>query len=330
MGADGLITRGDRSRQAWMGASRNDGIRSAIDRFIESLAAEKGYSAHTLRAYRHDLEELTDFMAGDVDHPDHNARRLALRVDQVDSMQLRGYLAFLHRRNRKTTIARKLASIRSFFRHLHRLGLVVDNPTESTPTPKHGKPMPSYLSVDDMFRLLDAIPPEDILGLRNRAMLEALYSGGVRVSELAGLNVADVDFRSGTMRVLGKGNKERIVPIGQKAVDAIRAYRNTLMELVGEALPDGDALFLNKDLGRLTTRSIARVVDKFARACGLQITVSPHALRHSFATHLLDAGADLRSVQELLGHRSLSTTQRYTHVSIDRLMAAYDKAHPRR
>jgi len=304
----------------------SDLLLGSIDRFIESLAAEKGYSAHTLRAYRHDLEELADYMAGDAAHPSHDSRRLALRVDQVDDLQLRGYLASLHGRNRKTTIARKLASVRSFFRHLHRLGLVVDNPAESLPTPKHGKPIPNYLSVDDMFRLLNAIPSDDILGLRNRAILETLYSGGVRVSELASLDVADVDLQRGAMRVLGKGNKERIVPIGQKAVDALRDYRSALAGVVG----DNGALFLNKNLGRLTTRSIARVVDKFARACGLQISVSPHALRHSFATHLLDAGADLRSVQELLGHRSLSTTQRYTHVSIDRLMAAYDKAHPRR
>jgi integrase/recombinase XerC len=299
----------------------------SIDRFIESLAAEKGYSAHTLRAYRHDLEELADYMAGEEgDRSDRAARRLALRVNQVDAMRLRGFMAFLHGRNRKTTIARKLASIRSFFRHLHRLGVVADNPADNLPTPKHGKPMPNYLSVDDMFRLIDAMPADTILGLRNRAILETLYAGGVRVSELAGLDVADVDFRNGVIRVLGKGNKERIVPIGRKAAEALQAYRDAL----GDTAGDRGALFLNKDLGRLTTRSMARIVDQFARACGLPVTVSPHALRHSFATHLLDAGADLRSVQELLGHRSLSTTQRYTHVSIDRLMAAYDKAHPRR
>lgn len=304
----------------------SDSLLGSIDRFIESLAAEKGYSAHTVRAYRRDLEALADFMAGDAGLTGNGARRAALRVDQVDTMMLRGYLASLHGRNRKTTIARKIASLRSFFRHLHRLGKVDDNPAENLPTPKHGKPMPNYLSVDDMFRLLDAVPADTLLGLRNRAILETLYSGGVRVSELAGLDVADVDFQSGAIRVLGKGNKERIVPIGKKAVAALETYREALAPAAG----DGGALFLNKNLGRLTTRSIARIVDQFARACGLQISVSPHALRHSFATHLLDAGADLRSVQELLGHRSLSTTQRYTHVSIDRLMAAYDKAHPRR
>lgn len=300
-----------------------------IDRFIQSLAAERGYSAHTLRAYRSDLMELTAFLAGDPSAAgDHSQRVAAVRLEQVDALRIRGYLGYLHGRNRKTTIARKLAAIRSLFRHLRKLGLVADNPAEATRTPKHGKPMPVYMSVDDMFRLLDTVKPEGILGLRNRAMLETLYSGGVRVSELAGLDVEDVDFHSYAIRVLGKGNKERLVPIGQKALNAIAAYRQALPAVSGRAA--GGALFLNKNLGRLTTRSIARVVDKFARACGLAFPVSPHALRHSFATHMLDAGADLRAVQELLGHRSLSTTQRYTHVSIDRLMAAYDKAHPRR
>lgn len=303
----------------------------SIHRFLQSLAAEKGYSANTVRAYRKDLEELTAYVAGNPLWAKSDLQRLRMvRVDQVDAMQIRGYLGYLHSRNRKTTIARKLAAIRSFFRHLHRLQRITENPVEAIRTPKHGKPMPVYLTVDEMFRLLDAIHPEGILGLRNRAILETLYSGGVRVSELTGLNLDDVDFQSGLIRVLGKGNKERIVPIGQKAREAIAAYRQALIEKTGAQHPDGGALFLNKDLGRLTTRSIARVVNKFARACGLAVPVSPHAMRHSFATHLLDAGADLRAVQELLGHSSLSTTQRYTHVSIDRLMAAYDKAHPRR
>ncbi len=304
-----------------------DSLLHYIDRFIQSLGAEKGYSIHTQRAYRHNLLELCAFIAGHVDNGDVDAELLAhIQLDQVDAMQIRGYLGYLHGRNRKTSIARKLAAIRSFFRHLQKMGVLEENPAESTRTPKHARPIPVYLSVDDMFRLLDGITPEGVLGLRNRALLETLYSGGIRVSELAGLNVSDVDFGNGLIRVRGKGNKERIVPIGQKALSAIVAYRQSL-ERAGEQI---EALFLNKDLGRLTTRSIARVVDKFARACGLTVPVSPHALRHSFATHLLDAGADLRAVQELLGHRSLSTTQRYTHVSIDRLMAVYDKAHPRR
>jgi integrase/recombinase XerC len=314
----------------------SDSLIAGIDRFIESLGAEKGYSPHTLRAYRNDLRELAAYLAespgeateADIGTRAQQARLAAVRVDQVDTLRIRSYLGYLHGRNRKTTIARKLAAIRSFFRHLQKLGAQADNPAEGTRTPKHNKSMPVFLSVDDMFRLIEAVKPEGVLGFRNRAILETLYSGGVRVSELAGLDVRDVDFGNHVIRVLGKGNKERLVPIGQKALQAIAAYRQALLAETGSS--GEGALFLNKNLGRLTTRSIARVVDKFARACGLVVPVSPHALRHSFATHMLDAGADLRAVQELLGHRSLSTTQRYTHVSIDRLMAVYDQAHPRR
>ena len=301
-----------------------------IKSFIDSLAAEKGYSAHTLRAYGQNLTELAAYVAGDPEWARNEPQRLlSVRLDQVDAMQIRGYLGYLHGRNRKTTVARKLSAIRSFFRFIHKHGLMDNNPVEALPTPKLGAPIPVYLPVDDMFRLLEAIKPVGLLGLRNRAILETLYSTGVRVSELAGLNMEDLDTQCDMMRVLGKGRKERLVPIGRTALAAITVYRRALAEQTGIGEQAGGAVFLNKDKGRLTTRSMARVVDKFARACGLAIPVSPHALRHSFATHMLDAGADLRAVQELLGHSSLSTTQRYTHVSIDRLMAAYDKAHPR-
>jgi integrase/recombinase XerC len=302
-----------------------------IHLFLESLAAEKGFSANTMRAYRHDLEELTAFVAGDPELVQGDTVRLGeVKLEQVDEIQIRGYLGYLHGHNTKSTMARKLAAIRSFFRYLHKHHVLPHNPVESLHAPKHGKPMPVYLPVDDMFRLLDTVTPIGVLGLRNSAILETLYSTGVRVSELAGLNVQDVDARNGIMRVLGKGRKERLVPVGSKALAAMGAYRQALMAETGIG-PDSDGpMFLNNNKGRLTTRSIARVVDKLARACALATPISPHAMRHSFATHMLDAGADLRAVQELLGHRSLSTTQRYTHVSIDRLMAAYDKAHPRR
>jgi integrase/recombinase XerC len=308
--------------------------RSATDcvaRFLESLAAEKGYSAHTLRAYRHNLTELIAFAAGDPEWADSQPEKLKqVDIDQVDRMILRGYLGYLHGRNRKITIARKLSAARTFFKFLHRHQWVKANPAENLHAPKHSSPMPVHLVVDDMFRLLDIVKPEGIFGLRNRALLETLYSSGVRVSELAGLDMVDLDLENGIMRVVGKGSKERLVPIGRKAIVAIQAYRQALAESGGDVTPDDGPLFLNKDFGRLSTRSIARVVDKFARASGQLVPVSPHAMRHSFATHLLDAGADLRAVQELLGHRNISTTQRYTHVSIDHLMAAYDKAHPRR
>lgn len=299
--------------------------------FLESLAAEKGFSAQTLRAYGHNLRELTAFVAGDPEWSSDDPARLAgVRLDQVGELQVRGYLGYLHGRNNKSTVARKLAAVRSFFRYLQKHHVITHNPVENLHAPKHGKPMPAYLTVDDMFRLLDTIKPVGILGLRNSAILETLYSSGVRVSELAGLNVQDVDARNGMMRVLGKGGKERLVPVGAKALEAMGNYRKALMAETGIAADGDGPMFLNKNKKRLTTRSIARVVDKLARACALAVPISPHAMRHSFATHMLDAGADLRAVQELLGHRSLSTTQRYTHVSIDRLMAAYDKAHPRR
>ena len=305
-------------------------MREDIHHFLEALAAEKGYSAHTLRAYRHNLMEFAAYLAGDPALSASDPRALdAVRAEQVDAMQIRGWLGYLHGRNRKSSIARKLAAVRSFFRYLHKHRRIENNPAAAVRTPKHGKPMPRYLSVDDMFRLIDAAGPADLLGLRNRAIVESLYSAGLRVSELAGMNVEDIDYDQAVVRVTGKGNKQRVVPMGEKALAALSGYRQALREEKNIPAARG-ALFLNKDGGRLTTRSIARIVDKFARACGLAVPVSPHALRHSFATHMLDAGADLRAVQELLGHRSLSTTQRYTHVSIDRLMAAYDKAHPRR
>lgn len=306
-------------------------MRRQIDLFLEALAAERGCAANTIRAYRHNLLELTAFVAGDFEKDHNDSERLdKVKLDQVDQMQIRSYLRYLHKRNSRATIARKLAAVRSFFRHLLKLRIIKSDPAEALRPPKYGKPMPVYLTVDEMFRLLDGTDPKGVVGLRNSAILETLYSTGVRVSELAGLDTDDVDPGSGLVRVLGKGRKERLVPIGVKALDSLARYRQALARKSGIGPREGGALFLNKDNGRLTTRSIARVVDKMARASGLAFPISPHALRHSFATHLLDGGADLRTVQELLGHSSLSTTQRYTHVSIDRLMTVYDKAHPRR
>jgi integrase/recombinase XerC len=220
--------------------------------------------------------------------------------------------------------------LRSFFRHLVKKGVLEENPAESVATPKLDKTIPSCLTVDEMFRLLDSIRTDGVLGLRDRAIFETLYSTGVRVSELSGLDVMDIDFSARLVRVLGKGNKERVVPVGKKALKAIREYRERLEIEKGVAFDGDGPLFLNKDKGRLTSRSIGRILDKIVNQCALVFKVSPHALRHTFATHMLDAGADLRAVQELLGHKSLSTTQRYTHVSIDRLMETYDKAHPRK
>jgi integrase/recombinase XerC len=303
--------------------------------FMDFLSTEKGYSEHTCRAYAHDLEDFISYFMNnralsityedDAQDADHE-----INVENIGNLIIRGYLGLLHKQEmKKTSIARKLSSIRSFFKFLAKHGVISENPTESVLTPKQEKPIPKYLSVDDMFRLLDSVKPSDMTGKRNRAILETLYSTGIRVSELVGLSFSDVNFSGKTIRVTGKGNKERIVPIGGKALAAIQDYRDSLHQA---RIPTNQRspLFLNKNKGRLTTRSVARILDTAAREAGIAVPVAPHDLRHSFATHMLDAGLDLRMVQELLGHKQLSTTQRYTHVSIDKLMSAYDQAHPRR
>ena len=301
-------------------------VEKLIGPFIDALATEKGFSENTCRSYRNDLKQFLQYL-------EENCQRRTAEpviIDHVDAITVRGYLGHLYKRNKKTTIARKLSALRSFFHYLVKRGLTAENPVESILTPKQEKPIPAYLSVDEMFRLLDSIQHDKLLDLRNRAIFETLYSCGIRVSELVGLNIGDVDARQSVIRVFGKGAKERIVPIGSSALRAISNYRQVLAKDCGISQDVNGPLFLNKNKGRLSARSVARILDKLVRACGLLTPVSPHTLRHTFATHMLDAGADLRIVQELLGHKSLSTTQKYTHVSIDRLMETYDKAHPRK
>jgi integrase/recombinase XerC len=302
-----------------------------IDSFLESLVTEKGYSDHTRRAYRKDLLDFFSYLAESrFANSGHKQRLPGVKLKQIDGIMLRGYLGLLHRKNKKTSIARKLSAIRSFFKYLLKNGIISENPAELVLTPKQDKTIPVYLSVDEMFRLLDSIQTDTLLGLRNRAIFETLYSSGIRVSELAAMNLTDVDFSAATIQVSGKGNKQRIVPVGHKALAAIKAYRDRLQQQAGLPSKNEGPLFLNRFHTRLSPRSIARILRKLVEAIGLLTPVSPHALRHTFATHMLDAGADLRAVQELLGHKSLSTTQKYTHVSIDRLMETYDRAHPRK
>jgi integrase/recombinase XerC len=307
-----------------------------IQSFLDALSAEKGYSKHTCRAYRKDLLEFYSYIksSGFIKTDEDEASKTA-GLDDISGLAIRGYLGYLHKKNKKSTIARKLSTIRSFFKYVVKHGYVDGNPADAVVTPKQEKTIPTYLPIDDMFRLLDSVQTDTVLNARNRAIFETLYSCGIRVSELAGLDVEDVDFDSSVIRVMGKGKKERIVPIGKKAAQALLNYRQKLREEVKQRSKTVDLsldrpLFLNKNRTRLTARSIARILDQIAKTCGISVPVSPHAFRHSFATHLLDAGADLRVVQELLGHKSLSTTQKYTHVSIDRLMEVYDKAHPRK
>lgn len=310
---------------------------SLIQSFLDALSTERGYSRHTCRAYRKDLNEFADFLIKNDFMPAFGDKKgVRFQPEAVTAIAIRGYLGYLYnKKNKKSTMARKLSAIRSFFKYIVKHGQVENNPADAVVTPKQEKPIPTYLPIDDVFSLLDSIQTGSVLSSRNRAIFETLYSSGIRVSELAGLDLKDVDFASGTIRVMGKGSKERIVPIGEKAAQAIRAYRQNLEAALKQKTgkttsPEQGPLFLNKNYTRLSARSIARILDQIAKACGISVPVSPHALRHTFATHMLDAGADLRVVQELLGHKSLSTTQKYTHVSIDRLMETYDKAHPRK
>jgi integrase/recombinase XerC len=306
-------------------------LKEAVRAFIESLPAEKGYSIHTCRAYTRDLDEFVEYLETHVFPPAAAGEPgIALAPQNVTAVAIRGYLGVLHQKNQKSSIARKLSTLRSFFKFLVKKGVIDFNPVEGILTPKRDKPLPNYLPIDDVFRLLDSISADSLLAARNRAIFETLYSCGIRVSELAGLNVYDIDGDNGTLRVLGKGAKERIVPVGRKALEAIAVYRGLLQDETGIGGPANGPLFLNPRRQRLTPRSVARILKKLVTACGIRTPVSPHTLRHTFATHMLDAGTDLRSVQELLGHKNLSTTQKYTHVSIDRLLETYDRAHPRK
>ena len=300
-----------------------------IDSFLDYLRSQKGYSDHTVKNYQVDLDHFLKFLANREGST--GEKGIAPELESIDFLVIREYLGRLYGRYKRTTIARKLSAIRSFFYFLERKGLVQSNPAADISSPKQGRYIPSHLPVDEMFRLLEGPDRAKPLGLRDLAILEVLYSCGIRVSELSGLNVSSIDFDQRLVKVLGKGNKERIVPIGRKALEAIQEYVEATHPLRKKGSRDfqDEPLFINFRGGRLTTRSIGRIVKRYASQCGLMTEITPHSLRHTFATHLLDGGADLRSVQELLGHVSLSTTQKYTHVSLEKLMEVYDKAHPR-
>jgi len=293
-------------------------VQEHIARFDRHLTVERNVSEHTRRAYRQDLEAFHRFLREELKWPAEGL------LERVDNLVLRRYLAVLHKRNKKTTIGRKLAALRTFFAFLVREGVLRTNPGELVATPKQEKYLPRTLTVDEAYALLEQKGDGGLLALRDRAIVETLYSCGLRVSELTGLDVGSVDLQQGLVRVLGKGRKERIVPVGRKAREALRAYLDARGNPGDEA-----ALFLNRRGGRLTARSVERNLKLQLLRAGILKEATPHALRHSFATHLLDGGADLRSIQELLGHASLSTTQKYTQVSVDHLMNVYDKAHPR-
>jgi len=300
---------------------------AAIEAFADMLRVERNASPHTARNYASDLRQLRRFLL---------ERRLGLAaggkeidVARVDSLAVRAYVAWLLEGHRKSSVGRKISTLKSFWRYLRRERAVATDPTDGVSTPKREKKLPTHLTVDDVFRLIEAPDADTPAGARDRAILETIYSTGIRVSELVGLDWDDVDGNVQVVRVQGKGNKERIVPVGTKALAALAVYRARLPQLCRRRLRDERAVFLNRAGTRLTTRSVARLVDAYIREQGIATKATPHALRHSFATHLLGQGADLRAIQELLGHASLSTTQKYTHLNLDHLMQVYDKAHPR-
>ncbi|MCP4748210.1 MAG: tyrosine-type recombinase/integrase [Desulfobacteraceae bacterium] len=299
--------------------------------FLESLSAQKGCSAHTLRACRHNLLEFAACAAGNARWANQQPNRPAhIVLNYFKANHIRHYLGFLHGMNAKAFIARKLLAVRSFFKYCQKNKLIDQNPAESIRSLKQEQSVTSYLPADESFSLIEAMQANDLPGLRNTAILETLYSTGARVSELSGLDIGHLDCESEMIRVAGKANKQRIIAIGKKALETIDAYRKAIATKKPQFFSNEDPLFLNKNGKRLTTRSMARIAEKFVRVCKLQVSVSPYAMRHSYATHLLDAGEDLRAVQELLGLSSLSATQRYAYINIYRLMEAYGKAHPGR
>lgn len=294
----------------------------AVAEFLRYLSLEKNASSLTIKSYREDLTQAVEFLSQHVGGKD--------ALNAVTSRHLRAYLVWLHEQGyAKTTIARRSAAVRSWFRFLCRRGVVAANPADGLRAPRQDKKLPSFLPEAEIDKLLSAPADDAPLGQRDRALLETLYSGGLRVSEATGLNLDDVDLADGVATVRGKGKRERLVFFGASAKDAVAAWMKARNELLARLKKRNDAVFLNKNGTRLTPRSVARILEKYVRTTGLDPDASPHSLRHSFATHLLDRGADIRSVQELLGHRSLTTTQIYTHVTTGKLQDNYRKAHPR-
>jgi integrase/recombinase XerC len=300
-----------------------------IDNFMQHLKYERNLSEHTLRNYESDLLQFYNHVAP----PDKEGKRRQVDVRDIDNLTIREFMAVLYERGKKkSSIHRKIAALRTYFRFLCREGLLEINPARLVASPRVERKLPNHLSIQEMIAFIETPESDTVLGKRDRAILELLYASGVRVSELVNLNLGDIDFVNQTVRVKGKGRKERIVPFGDHARAALETYLGVRGELLAEADPqrlDPLTVFMNYQGTRITTRSVGRMIDKHVKRCADLHHISPHSLRHSFATHLLDAGADLRTIQELLGHARLSTTQQYTHVSMDRLMDVYDRAHPK-
>ncbi len=299
-----------------------------LKQFLQHLRYERNVSQHTLRNYSSDLEQFRDYLLlkGKVSD---------IPVSEIDHLTIREWMSNLHGESKKkTSIARKLASLRTFFQFLVREGVQENNPAKLVATPKVERKLPTHLSMEDAVRFIETPDLNTDLGRRDRAILEFLYATGMRVGELVGLNLKDIDFREKLVRVTGKRKKQRILPFGEPSLQALMYYLNEARANFLNNCPpterDDQAVFLNYQGTRITTRSVGRMVDKYIKLCAeINRDISPHSLRHSFATHLLDSGADLRDIQELLGHARLSTTQIYTQVSMEKLIDEYDRAHPK-
>jgi integrase/recombinase XerC len=298
-------------------------MEEGLAEFLRHLALERNASEHTVKSYREDLTQALEFFRGRLGRQSLDCSLLTTRL-------LRAYLAWLHEQGyARATIGRRMAAVRSWCRFLCRQGTLTVNPADGLRAPRQDKKLPHFLSEEAIRRLLEAPPADTPLGLRDRAVLETLYSAGLRVSELTGLNLTDVDMDSGLATIRGKGKRERLALLGPQATAALTTWLQQRADIAGGRGRPQPAVFLNKNGSRLSSRSVGRLLEKYLALAGLDPRTSPHTLRHSFATHLLDRGADIRSVQELLGHRSLGTTQIYTHVTTNRLRDSYDKAHPR-
>lgn len=296
-----------------------------ITQFLQHLRYERGLSEHTLRNYLSDLEQFKM-------HLFRVEKRVDIPLAEIDRLTIREWMAELHEDHKKTSIARKLASLRTFFQFLVREGKLESNPAKQVATPKIERKLPNHLSIEDAVRFIETPDINTDLGRRDRAIIEFLYATGIRVGELVGINISDVDFREKLVWVTGKRKKQRIVPFGEPALQAVMLYLDQTRPIFLTGAPEAersDALFLHRRGGRLTTRSVGRMIDKYIKQCADIHNISPHSLRHTFATHLLDRGADLRDIQELLGHARLSTTQIYTQVSMEKMIEVYDKAHPK-
>lgn len=293
--------------------------------FMSYLKNERDASIHTQKNYMVDIAQFYRFL--EKRHPSAFAGG-TLKIEKVDVPMVRGFLGQMFDNKAPASMARKIATLRTFFQYCMKKGLVDSNPAREVATPKIPKRLPNFLTVDEVFTLIKATSDDGAAGARDKAIVETLYATGLRVSELVGLNVEDIDLKENLVRVLGKGKKERIVPIGEKAKKSVVRYLGMRSALTGDTDSE-KGLYLNRQGGRLSARSVERLIRKYIKRSGLQKTVTPHVLRHTFATHLMGAGADMRGIQELLGHTSLSTTQKYTHINLENVMKTYDKSHPK-